>query len=309
MWIAIFFVSLFVLVKASGYFTGAAQKIGLMIGISQFIVGATIVSIGTSLPELISSILAAVNGVSEIVAGNVIGSNIANILLILGVGAIASQSLNFRHNILPVDLPIFMSSAFLLAMAVWDGVFTFGEAVLFLAGLIIYILYSLNSGSAKKKSSSEKNGTTEFQVKPIIILLISGIFIYIGAKYTIESIIVISEMLNIGTEIIAVSAVAVGTSLPELAVTVSAVKQKNTELVIGNVLGSNIFNSFAVMGIPALITDLSIPENLKILGVPALIAASVLFLVATVDRQVSKWEGWVFILMYVFFLGKMFGII
>ncbi len=314
LWIAVFIASLFVLVKASDYFTASAEKIGLMMGIPQFIVGATIVSIGTSLPELVSSIVAVLNDSSEIVAGNVIGSNVANILLILGAGAIAAKTLNFRHNILPVDLPIFMGAAFWVALAMWDGVITFGEAVLFLGGLLIYLRYSLNSDTASQKKAfggedDTINGKPDFQLKPLVILIFSGVFVYIGAKYTIESIIKISELLNLGKEVIAVSAVALGTSLPELAVTISAVKKENTEMVVGNVMGSNIFNIFAVIGIPALISDLEVPENLLELGIPSLIAASVLFLIVTVDRRVSRWEGWLFVLLYVFFIGKMFGVI
>lgn len=310
-WILIFIGSLIVLVKASDYFTASAEKIGLMAGIPQFIVGATIVSMGTSLPELISSIIAVANDSSEIVAGNVIGSNIANILLILGIGAIAAKTLNFRQHILPIDLPIFMTSAFLLAFACWDGVFSFGEAVIFLLGLVFFLLYSINARPKKKNP----NGTDapapappkiSVEAKPFIILVISGVFVYVGARYTIESIIELSAMLNLGKEVIAVSAVALGTSLPELAVTLSAVKSGNPEMVIGNVLGSNIFNAYAVMGIPGLFSDLIIPKDLIDFGVPALIAVSILFLVSAVDRRVSKWEGWLFLLFYAFFIGKMF---
>ena len=144
------------------------------------------------------------------------------------------------------------------------------------------------------------------EAKPFIILVISGVFVYVGARYTIESIIELSAMLNLGKEVIAVSAVALGTSLPELAVTLSAVKSGNPEMVIGNVLGSNIFNAYAVMGIPGLFSDLIIPKDLIDFGVPALIAVSILFLVSAVDRRVSKWEGWLFLLFYAFFIGKMF---
>jgi cation:H+ antiporter len=308
-WIGIFVVSLLVLLKASQYFTIAAEKIGRMLGVSHFVIGMTIVAVGTSLPELISSIIAVLEDSSEIVAGNVLGSNIANIFLILGIAAIVSQRFKITYNLLPVDLPILMTSAFFLAAAIWDGTFTFGEAILFVACFIIFLVYTAKDGKFNRKKPKKEAGKLPFEIKPVLMIFLSGIFVYLGAKYTIESVIRISEFLHVGTEIIAISAVAVGTSLPELAVTISAVKRKNAEMVVGNILGSNVFNSFAVMGIPGLLTNLKVPESLTHFALPVMLAASILFLVVIVDKQVSKWEGWMFFIFYGFFLGKIFNLL
>lgn len=311
LWFGIFVVSLFVLLKASQYFTDSAEKIGLMLGISHFIIGVTIVAIGTSLPELVSSIVAVIDDSSEIVSGNVLGSNIANIFLILGIASIMGGRFKIKTNLLPVDLPIMMTSAFFLAITIWDGVFSFGEAILFVASFIIFILYAANSGKTIEKKTTETGDSEKmpFRVKPILIMILSAVFVYLGATYTIEAVIKISEIFHVGTEVIAMSAVAVGTSLPELAVTISAVKRKNPELVVGNILGSNIFNAFAVMGIPGLIAELIVPGSLISVGIPVMLAASILFLVVIVDRQVSKWEGWMFLVFYGFFLGKIFNLL
>lgn len=311
LWSGIFAVSLFVLLKASQYFTDSAEKIGLMLGISHFIIGVTIVAIGTSLPELVSSIVAVIDNSSEIVSGNVLGSNIANIFLILGIASIMGGRFKIKTNLLPVDLPIMMTSAFFLAITLWDGAFSFGEAILFVASFIIFILYAANSGKTNGKKNPETGESEKmpFRVKPILIMVLSAVFVYLGATYTIEAVIKISEMFHVGTEIIAMSAVAVGTSLPELAVTISAVKKKNPEMVVGNILGSNIFNAFAVMGIPGLIAELKVPGSLISVGIPVMLAASILFLVVIVDKQVSKWEGWMFLVFYGFFLGKIFNLL
>lgn len=311
LWSGIFAVSLFVLLKASQYFTDSAEKIGLMLGISHFIIGVTIVAIGTSLPELVSSIVAVIDNSSEIVSGNVLGSNIANIFLILGIASIMGGRFKIKTNLLPVDLPIMMTSAFFLAITLWDGAFSFGEAILFVASFIIFILYAANSGktNGKKNPDTGESEKMPFRVKPILIMVLSAVFVYLGATYTIEAVIKISEMFHVGTEIIAMSAVAVGTSLPELAVTISAVKKKNPEMVVGNILGSNIFNAFAVMGIPGLIAELKVPGSLISVGIPVMLAASILFLVVIVDKQVSKWEGWMFLVFYGFFLGKIFNLL
>lgn len=308
-WCGIFVVSLSVLIKASQYFTESAEKIGLMFGISSFIIGVTIVGIGTSLPELITSIVAVVGNSSEIVAGNVFGSNIANIFLILGMASILARRLKIRYNVLPIDMPILMTSAFFLALTVWDGIFSFGEAILFVICFLVFILYTISKGADQGKKNAKDNqpGQLPFQFRPLLIIMASLVFIYFGAQYTIEAVIKISEILQIGTEVIAVSAVAVGTSLPELAVTISAIRKKNAEMVVGNILGSNIFNAFAVMGIPGLIGELKIPDSLLSFGLPVMLIATVLFLVVLVDRQVTKWEGWMFFIFYAFFIGKIFN--
>lgn len=301
-WIAIFVLSLFGLVKASDFFTAAAEKIGLMLGISPFVVGVTIVSIGTSLPELISSIVAVLHHSSEIVAGNVVGSNIANIFLILAIGAIMAKRLRIRQNLLPVDLPILIGSALFFGLTVMDNEFTFWEAVLFVICILLFFTYTVKD--SKAKSEGEKS---ELQWQSFLILLVSAVGVYFGATYTIESITRIAEILVIGKEIIAVTAVAIGTSLPELAVTFAAVKKKNAGIIVGNVLGSNIFNTFAVMGIPGLLGTLEVSDVLLYTGVPVMIVASILFFVVIVDKKMSRWEGSMFIIFYVYFMMKIFN--
>ena len=122
--VLVFIISLAVLIKASSKFTGAAEKIGLYLGISPFIVGVTIVSAGTSLPELVSSIVAILSGSSEIVVGNVIGSNITNIFLVLGIVGVVGGKLHIEYELIHVDLPLFVGSSFLLTLMLWDRVFS-----------------------------------------------------------------------------------------------------------------------------------------------------------------------------------------
>ena len=308
----IFVISLFVLIKASDYFTDSAEKIGIYFGMPAFLVGVTIVAVGTSLPELISSVIAVMQGASEIVTGNVVGSNIANIFLVLAISAIIGKKLKITHELIHVDLPLLVGSALFLAVTVWDGVFTLGEGLLSLFGIFLYFHYTVRStiegkgffGKTVDKVSDiipKKLG-----VKPVIILIFSTVFIYFGAQYTIESIIALSEILNIGKEIIAVSAVALGTSLPELIVSISAAKKGYPEMAVGNVLGSNIFNSFAVMGIPVFFGPLAVEEKTLTLGVPMMLIATFLYFFMTQDREITRWEGGVLFMFYVFFIGKLF---
>lgn len=314
-WLIIFIVSLIVLIKASDYFTDSAEKIGLYFGLPAFIVGVTIVAIGTSLPELVSSIFAVLKGSSEIVVGNVVGSNITNIFLILGIAAIIGKKIKVTYELVHVDLSLLIGSAFLLAVTIWDGIFTLPEALLCIGGIILYLLYTIHTQKEyedveiKKEMKEELKKRRKLDWKTLTILIVSAFFIYLGAEYTIESVIKLSKILNIGKEIIAISAVALGTSLPELMVTVSAARKGKPEIAVGNVLGSNIFNALAVMGMPAFFGTLIIPHSILTFGLPMMLVATLLYFFMTQDKEITKWEGWMLIIFYVFFIGKVFNLL
>ncbi len=313
LWIGILVASLAVLAKSSDYFTDSAEVIGKYFKLPAFIIGVTIVAIGTSLPELVSSLFAVFNGASEIVVGNVIGSNITNIFLVLGITAILSKKITILHELVRVDLPLLVGSAFLFAFTIWDGVFSLFEALLFIFGVIFYLVYTMSTQDKHEDVSAEKKIRKDLQKEKLSsktwgIFIISSIFIFIGAKYTINSVIQLSELLNLGTEIIAISAVALGTSLPELMVSITAARKGKAEIAVGNILGSNIFNTFAVMGIPALFGVLIIPQSILSFGLPLMLAATLLYFFITQDNEITKWEGWMLIMFYVFFVIKLFNL-
>jgi len=314
LWIGIFVLSLAVLIKASDYFTDSSEVIGKFFGLPTFIIGVTIVAIGTSLPELVSSMFAVFGGFSEIVVGNVVGSNLTNIFLILGIMAIFSKKIKIFHELVRVDLPLLVGSAFLFAFAIWDGVFSFFEAILFIFGLVFYLRYTLSTQKKHKDISAEREIEKEIRKEKLssktwLVFAISSFFIFLGAKYTIDSVIQLSGILNIGTEIIAISAVALGTSLPELMVSIHASRKGKAEIAVGNILGSNIFNTFAVMGIPALFGVLIIPQSIISFGLPLMLAATLLYFFITQDNEITKWEGWMLIMFYAFFILKLFNLV
>ena len=173
-WVLVFVVSLGVLLKSADFFTDSAEEIGLALGIPAFIVGVTIVSIGTSLPELASSIVAVLEGSSEIVSGNVVGSNITNILLVLGVSTIIAKKLTTSWELVRVDLPVLIGSALLLVATCLDGVFTFWDAVLFIIGYIIYISYTISMQKRNKREMIRSHKVIKkLRLKPILILIMS----------------------------------------------------------------------------------------------------------------------------------------
>ncbi len=308
-WIAVFLISLLLLLKAAEHFTKSAEVMGLHFGLPKFIVGVTIVSVGTSLPELMSSVVSVSQGSSEIVLGNVMGSNITNIFLVLGVVAIIGKKMKINYEVIHVDLPLLVGSAFLLAASVWDRRFTLPEAIICIAGYVLYTLYTINvEKSHPHESLAGEADTGGLERKTLIVLVASAMFIYVGARYTVEAIINISDILNIGKEIIAASAVALGTSLPELVVSTRAVSEGKPELAIGNVLGSNIFNAFAVTGVSALFGSLIITVAITSLALPMMLAATLLYVFITQDKQITRWEGGLLLLFYVFYLGTLFNI-
>jgi cation:H+ antiporter len=311
LWIIIFIISLAVLIKSSDIFTEKAEKIGFHLGMPAFVVGVTIVAIGTSLPELISSIFAVLQGSSEIVLGNVVGSNITNIFLVLGIAAIMGKRLKVSSRIIHIDLLFLIGSAFFLFLSILDGKFSLLEGVLSLLIGIIYITYITKLSKRNNEIQKEMKGFTKEKLSFNfwISFILGVVLIFFGAKYTIESVINLSQIFNIATELIAVTAVALGTSLPELMVTISAVKKGKSEIAIGNVLGSNIFNTFFVMGIPALIGTLTIPKIMFNFGMPVMIVATLLYFFIVKDREITPWEGWLLLIFYVFFIGNIFNLL
>jgi len=308
-WIGVFIISLAILIKAADIFTDSASKLGTILGLSQFIIGVTIVSVGTSLPELASSISAVLKGVTDMVAGNVVGSNIANILLVVGLATIFSKKgrLQVTRNLINLDLPLLAGSGIILMlMFLWDGQVTFGEGIIALLGYAVYLHYTLKY--KEKEEKKEKVKKEKLDIKIILGLVLGAIFIYYGANYAIESVIKISEILNIGTAVIALSAVAIGTSLPEIFVSVSAARKGQDEIALGNIFGSNLFNGFVVLGIPALIKTLDVTPAVLSIAVPFFIAATLLYVISGITRKIYKWEGAMYLLIYILFIVKLFNL-
>lgn len=304
-WGIVFVASLFVLMKASDYFVESAECIGLSFKIPPVVVGATIIAVGTSLPELVSSVLSVYQNASEFVIGNVVGSNITNILLILGLSALLSKNFNVEYKNLRLDIVILLVSAVILAMAVSNRVFSLFEAIIFIALLVIYIVYLLNIKDPVAVTPKNTD-CVPATAKTYAILLVGAIFIFIGAKYTVEAVIRLSEILDIGKEVIAITAVALGTSLPEFLVSLSAIKKNQNDMVIGNIVGSNIFNTFAIMGIPAICGKLVIPESVVNIAIPVMLITTLLLAIFVVDRKLNRIEGVFMIIVYLMFVVLQF---
>lgn len=303
----IFALALSGLLIAARFFTTAAEEIGLYFKMPAFIIGVFIVGIGTSLPELVSGILSVTKGVSEILPGNIMGANISNILLITGLAAYLNRrDIVLTQEYIFVHLHYLLGGFFLLSLIVYDGEIKWLEALI---GLIAFLNYSfyLIKPQEKREGTSEieqVQSQSSFPLKAIFLLLGSGVGIYFGANYTVASISQIAEGLQIPPSIIALTLLSIGTTLPELAVNVSAIRRGNAEMAIGNVLGSCIFNTLSIPAIASWVGPIHVPKHLLTLSLPVMLGSGLFFYLLTQDKRISRWEGVVFILIYLLFLLK-----
>ncbi|MBC6992650.1 calcium/sodium antiporter [Neolewinella lacunae] len=300
--IGLFIVSLAALLWASDRFVEAAERIGLSLGISPFIIGVTIVAFGTSLPELATSIVAVLDGTPEIVIGNVVGSNITNIALVLGLTAVVVNNIELEYNLWHIDIPFLWGSAFLLYFAVSDGNLSMFESLLFLGGIAIFLAYSL-----KDQDRPSKEDRPLASWKDYLLLLVGAAIVSLSATGVIEAITNISTILNIAPTVIALSAVAIGTSLPEVAVSLAAARKGKASIAVGNAIGSNVFNTFVVMAIPRFFGPLAIPTEILSIYLPLMIAMTVLIGVMSNNRKITRWEGWMLLLFFGWYLGVLIG--
>lgn len=295
--------SLFILIKGSDWFVDSAERIGLALGISPFIIGVTIVAFGTSLPELASSISSVLNQQSEIVLGVVIGSNITNILLVLGLVSTVGKVVKMDYDIMDIDMPMLLGSAFMLWFCMADQYFSFFESIIFLIGLAIFLI---NSISGNEKSDLER---PKISWRDIFLLVLGGIFVKYGADFTVDAIGKLAEGFNLETTILAQTLVALGTSLPEVAVSMTAAKKGKPGIAIGNVLGSNIFNTYAVVSIPSFFGQLVVTDETISFYLPLMVASTILFATISIGGRITRWEGYMLLMFYLFFFNQSFGLL
>ena len=309
LWIIVFLVALAALVKGADWLIASAEKIGLALGLSPFVVGVTIVGVGTSFPELISSFVAAWQGVPEVVVANAVGSNIANILLIVGLSAMIGRKLVVAKDLIDLDLPLLASSMVLAFGVLWDGSVSLGESVMLLLAYGVYLLYTILHTSDEKSATTKKTTASRPKIswRDIALLVCGFAALLLGAKYLIDALVQLSRIFNVGAGVIAITAVAIGTSLPELLVSIKAARKGRSDMALGNIFGSNIFNGLVVIGLPGLFVRLPIDAQTVTIGIPAMMLATSLFVISGISRRIHVWEGAFYLLLYALFIAKLFA--
>lgn len=281
-----------------------ASTLATRYGVPPMIVGLTIVGFGTSTPELLVSVQAALNGQSGIAIGNVIGSNIANILLIGGVTAVIAPMLT-PFQPLKRDLTIMLLATLCLPLILWSGSIGIIEGSVLLAGLAAFLMLSLRS--IQKNENPETNTTPLWQ--SALGIVVGLVALMIGANLLVQSASTIARTYGISEAMIGLSVVAIGTSLPELATSVIAALRGQREIAIGNIIGSNIFNLLFILGLTAVITPIPAAIRFLTLDTPVLIGATA-FLVAAIylRGQIGRVIGTGMIGAYLFYIGSTAGL-
>ena len=278
------------------YLIESSKAIAEKFSIPKIVLGITLVAFGTSLPELIVSIMATLRGESGIVIGNVIGSNIANIGLILGIGSIISP-LCYSFSKLKVDLYFLLVITMLPILSIRFDWMNFYTGMAYIGILLLYCYYLINSDHEVDiiEDSSSQN---------VVLFVIIGILgLGFGSHFFVEGAIGLAEIFGIPSIIIGMTIVAIGTSLPELAITLLAIKKDEASLAIGNIIGSNIMNIVAVLGVSFMINDISITftsinTQLFIMGLLTVL----LFLALYFKDKLSRGIGVIFLGIYVIFI-------
>lgn len=301
-----FVASLALLLISARLFTSAAERLGLALGLSTFMVGVIIVGVGTSLPELVSGLISVSQGVSEIVSGNVLGANVSNLLLILGVSTVFSvlRPVYLGEAYIAIDLHFLVGSAFVLGVVMFDGVVGRVEGLCLLAVYGVYVAYLLKEGSSGQKSETRP----PVAVRDLLIVALSAVGIYFGADWTVNSLQGLATGLGVPTAIVAVTVLALGTTLPELVVSITAARLGKASLAVGNILGSCVFNALVVVGAGAVYGTVKAPPELTGFALPFVAGSSLLFYLLVQDRRISSWEGMLFLVMYGLFILEVSGL-
>ncbi len=316
---------LLILIVGGEFLVRGAVGFSKKMGISSLVIGMTVVAFGTSAPELLVSLKSALNGNSGIAIGNVVGSNIANIALVLGVTVLIFP-LTVDKNTKRVDYPMMLFATLLLSVFALDGVFSRIEGLFMFSLLVVFIIWMINQQKAKKKfvkklrkaivEKKDKMIITRDNVqivktvpfwKSSIFLLLGFIGLYVGADRFVEGAVgIANEVLATNPNkdvIIGVTVVAFGTSAPELVASCVAAFKKETDISIGNLIGSNIFNVFAVIGITSMVKPVEATQSIIDFDIPWMIAITfLLLLVIYIGKKIGRIKGAILLLSYVSYI-------
>ncbi|MFH1697406.1 MAG: calcium/sodium antiporter [Candidatus Diapherotrites archaeon] len=329
--IAFLAIGLIILVKGSDIFVESAAKFARLFGISTFVIGMSIVAIGTSLPELASSLLATYYGNQGIAVGNIIGSNIANIALVLALAVILAKKIKVSKSIFDRECILLLAATALFAAFSQDGAITFYEGIFMLAafaaytaylfkiikrfrdlfdfGLYLRTFYHFGYGLANIFSKNAPSDGTEIgETKKNIVLFIVGLAgVLAGAHLMVQGAISLAELFGVSDEFIGLTLVAVGTSLPEIAVSITSLRKGLLNIVVGNIIGSNIANILLVGGLAALIMPLTFIPALTFLPMLFMAFITMFFAFAIYgDWQFSKGEAIFMLIIYFIFITSLF---
>lgn len=303
----LFVVGFVLLIKGADLLVDGAASVAKKFNISSIVIGLTIVAFGTSAPEFVVNIFASVKGNSEIAIGNILGSNIANIFLILGVAAVITPIVA-KENTAWKEIPLSLLAAMLIGVlandALIDGSAFSGltriDGIVFLSFFIIFMYYTFGISAV---TGDEENIDIKIlsNTKAALFILVGLAGLVVGGKWIVDGAVKMAEMFGVSQSLVGLTIVAVGTSLPELATSAIAAFKKQSDIAIGNVIGSNIFNTFWILGASAVIRPLPFSRDSNPDILMSIMASAVLFALLFIGKRhiIERWQGYLMIAIYI----------
>lgn len=286
---------------------GSARLAGSL-GVSPIVVGLTVVSFGTSAPELVVSTVASLGGNSDLAIGNVLGSNLANIGLILGITALV-RPLDVAARVVWREMPLMLLITIALYPLAWDNVLSRGDGVVLLMALVGYLFFVFQSveaeapeilGEYEEFMRASAEAETRVHLSDIGLIMSGCAGLVLGGYVIVQGAVAVANMLGVSQVVIGLTVVAVGTSLPELATSLVATLRKEADIAVGNVIGSNIFNVAAILGTSSVIAPMHVSNSVLHHELPAVLAMSVLvFPLLRTGWRIQRWEGALLLVCYV----------
>jgi len=315
----LFVIGFILLIKGADWLIKGSASLAKRFRVSDMVIGLTVVSIGTSAPELIVNVIASINGNSGIAIGNIFGSNISNVLLILGLTAIV-YPIPIRKNTIRTDIPFVLVATLLVGFLAnaqiifWEGAniktelyFSFWDGLILLLFFGIFLIYAFQINK-RTEEIPELSPEAKSPAFSSFLVLIGIACLFFGGKWVVEGAVNIAAVIGLSEGFVGLTIVAVGTSLPELVTSVIAARQKNVDIAVGNIVGSNIFNLLWVIGISAMINPLkfTVLNNVDILVM--LFTSILILLVVTLNKRfhITRLSGFIFVGFYLAYIVYLF---
>lgn len=301
------------LIKGADFLVDGATSLAKRYGISDLVVGLTIVSFGTSMPEMVVTIMAVIDGKPEVGVGNILGSNITNVLLILGITSII-RTLHVNRSTVYSEIPFSILAALMVGFVANTQVFPSTlvglgidrlEGCILLGFLVVFFLYITNLIKQEKLVKPEISDDIAYELLPVgksvIWILIGVVLLFIGGKWVVDGAIALAKLLNMSESFISLTIIAIGTSLPELITSIVAARKGNADVAIGNVVGSNIINILWILGLSAFIMPIPMQKTSNEDIYVVVLASVMLLLLMAISKKniLVRWHGFVLVGMYV----------
>ena len=317
--IILIIVGFFLLIKGADFLVDGSSTIAKKFHIPEIVIGLTIVSIGTSMPELFVSITSALNGYSDMAIGNVLGSNVCNLLLILGLATVI-RDVKFQRETRLIEIPMCLAfSLVFMAVCNTNNTISRAEAIFLLALFLLFILYTIFMGikgekfdaedekSKKKKTRKSDEITKSSMVKSIFYVILGILGLKFGGDLTVNNAVEVAKHFNVSEKIISLTILAIGTSLPELVTSVTAAIKGNSDIAIGNIIGSNIFNMLLIIGVSCIIKPINYNSSFNLDLIILFVASVLLLIIPEVGKKdhMTRKSGILFLLSYAWYIAHL----